>query len=338
MSNSQESWSPSHRASSGIEVRTPIFEGVCPVLETPFDSAGEVDYPGFVNLVDHMINAGVRSVMFPGFASEYLKLDEAERGKLTALLLARARRAPGFVPIISIADHAALVAERHAVQAVEAGALGINILPPHLLAPSPAAVREHIVTIARAVAPIPVIVQYAPAQTGTALDARTLADLSIESPNIRQVKVESSPPGTLISALLDQDPALSSVVGYGGVQLIDALRRGAVGVQPGCSFVELYLRVWKLWSDGEYEQANDLHARMLPYLSYWMQGVELIVAAEKRISWRRGLIESDYCRAPCHQLDLEEQAMVDRFMAEFQPLLTAAGPTGGPASSSNSVE
>ncbi len=134
------------------------------------------------------------------------------------------------------------------------------------------------------------------------------------------MKVESAPPGQLI-AQLASTTGLSSVVGYAGVQLPDALRRGAVGVQPGCSFVELYLRVWELWQAGEVDDALELHGRMLPYLSYWMQGIELMIAAEKRISMLRGLIASEHCRAPARALDDEERAMIDRFLGEFAELL-----------------
>lgn len=60
-----------------------------------------------------------------------------------------------------------------------------------------------------------------------------------------------------------------------------------------------------------------LHRRMLPYLSYWMQSVELIVAAEKLISLRRGLINSATCRAPAHALDGVEIQMIQEFLQEF---------------------
>lgn len=64
-----------------------------------------------------------------------------------------------------------------------------------------------------------------------------------------------------------------------------------------------------------------LHRALLPYLSYWMQHVELIIAAEKAISVRRGWFTSDHCRAPGWTLDAEERAMVGRFMAEFEEYL-----------------
>ena len=93
------------------------------------------------------------------------------------------------------------------------------------------------------------------------------------------------------------------------------------GVQPGCSFTELYVRIWELLESGQEEAGERLHRQLLPYLSYWMQGVEIIVAAEKLISARRGLFVDPYCRSPRHRLDSTEVSMVDQFLHEFAELL-----------------
>ena len=299
-------------------------QGVCPVLETPFTDAGEVDFASFARLVDHVVRAGIRTVMFPGFASEYYKLSDTERANLTTALLDQVRGLPGFTTVISVPDHSTHLAVRRAAAAVAGGAAAINVLPPHLHAPSGEAVRDHVRAVVAAVAPVPVILQYAPLQTGTALDAAAIARIARGSPQLVQVKVESTPPGALITALGAQDPVLTSVVGYAGVQLIDALRRGAVGVQPGCSFVEIYRDIWTSWHAGRRDDAIETHRRLLPYISYWMQSVELIITVEKRISFRRGLIGSDHCRAPMRRLDPEEDAMVERFLGEFDHELNAS--------------
>jgi len=300
----------------------PPVMGVCPVLETPFTDDGSVDEAGFLAVVDHLLACNVESVMFPGFASEYHKLTDSERSRLVDLLLERTRGQRMSV-IISIPDHATRIAAARARYAVRVGADAISILPPHFLGPAPAAVRAHVGAVLTAIAPTPAVLQYAPAQTGTAFDAGSISALAATYPNLRQVKVESSPPGALIAALRQQNPPLTSAVGYAGVQLPDALRRGAVGVQPGCSFVELYLKVWSDWMAGRHDDAVALHTDMLPYLSYWMQDVELIIAAEKLISQRRGIIASAHCRAPAHTLDAGEIAMIDRFLDQFAELLTA---------------
>lgn len=294
-----------------------LVRGVCPVLEVPFHEDGRVDLEGFGRVVRHVLATGVSAVMFPGFASEFVKLADSERDELCAVLLDQTTARPDVAAVVSVPDHSTHLAIQRARRAATAGADLINVLPPYQLSPPPREVLAHIEAVLDAVAPTPVVLQYAPSQTGTALDARTIRRLASDHRNLRLVKVESQPPGTLISALQAGEPSLGSLVGYGGVQMIDAVRRGAVGVQPGCSFVEVYLDLWGHLERGQWDAAQDLHRRLLPYLSYWMQNVELIVAAEKLISHRRGLLASATCRAPAYRLDAEEVDMIERFIEEF---------------------
>ena len=81
------------------------------------------------------------------------------------------------------------------------------------------------------------------------------------------------------------------------------------------------MEMWRTWAVGDTDEALELHRRLLPYISYWMQSVELIVQAEKTILALRGIIASDRCRKPGWTLDREELAMIDRFMKEFASLL-----------------
>jgi 4-hydroxy-tetrahydrodipicolinate synthase len=306
--------------------------GVCPVIEVPFTVDHTVDFESFGRIVNHVLATGVMSIMFPGFASEFHKLNDQERNALRDMLLLHVRERLNVTAVISVASHSTHLAVQEAVAAIEAGADAINLLPPRFLGPPPAAVRAHVRAVLDAVHPAPVVLQYAPAQTGTSLDAATIAAIAREHPNLAMVKVESTPPGQLIAALAQQNPPLPAAVGYAGLQLPDALRRGAVGVQPGCSFTELYLEVWQRWHAGDNQGAQLLHNRMLPYLSYWMQKVELIIAAEKLITARRGLIATAICREPAHQLDDEEVRMVDRFLNEFSdsiPVVSNSTPPRG---------
>lgn len=298
-----------------------LVRGVSPVLEVPFTADGAVDAGGFARVVDYVLGTGVSSVMFPGFASEFHKLSEPERWRLTEILLHRTRDRSDVAAVVALQDHATVLATESGRRLVDAGADLINLLPPHFLGPSAEDVQAHVRAVLDAVAPVPVVLQYAPEQTGTSLDAPALAAMARAHPNLALIKVESTPPGPLIAALGEQDPPLPSVVGYAGVQLPDAVRRGAIGVQPGCSFTEIYVEIWRLFDKGDFDAAYELHRRLLPYISYWMLDTELIIAGEKLVSFRRGLFASPTCRAPGHVLDAEEVAMVDRFLTEFADLL-----------------
>ena len=297
-----------------------LVRGVSPVLEVPFTDDGAIDVAGFRRVVRYVLSTGVTSMMFPGFASEYHKLSDAERGTLTEVLL-NETAGRDVAAIIAVQDHATRLAVARARSAVDAGADLINLLPPHFLQPSAAAIADHVKAVLDAVAPTPVVLQYAPSETGTSLDAAWLARIAKIHPNLKMIKVESSPPGPLIAELAAGDPPLAAMEGYAGVQLPDAISRGAVGTQPGCSFTEIYVEIWRAFATGDEARGVDLHRRLLPYISYWMLDTELIIAAEKLISVRRGLFPSALCRAPAHRLDAEEIRAVDRFLAEFDDLL-----------------
>jgi dihydrodipicolinate synthase/N-acetylneuraminate lyase len=298
-----------------------LIKGVSPVIEVPFTTDGRVDLVGFKRVIDHVIQCGVSSMMFPGYASEFLKLSAAERQELNSVLLSRTSGRSDIAAILAVQDHATLLAADHARRLVDEGADAINLLPSYQLSPSADAVREHVRSVLAAVPEVPVVLQYAPEQTGTVLDAPAIAGIAQDHPNLLLVKVEETPPGPMIAALREQNPQLASVVGYAGVQLPDALRRGAVGVQPGCSFTEIYVEIWRRFEQGDEGSAFDLHRRLLPYISYWMLDSELIIAAEKLISYRRGLTSTPYCRQPTHLLDAEEIRAVERFLDEFAELL-----------------
>ena len=297
--------------------------GVVPILEVPFAPDGEVDPTSFAHLVDHVLRSGVSAVMFPGFGSEFYKLERDEIDALSGLLLARrAAVRPGACVVLSVADHATEVAVRRAGHAVERGADALNLLLPSFLTPAPDVLRRHLEEVLSAAAPTPVVLQYAPAVTGAGLSPDVICEVAQQHTNLEYVKLEANPPGKLLARFRERAPQLRLLVGYGGTHMLDGLRRGAVGVQPGCSFVELYLEIWNCFRNGDLAGAEKMYARLLPYLSYWMQSVELIIAAEKMISVRRGLIAHSYCRRPGYELDHFEVEMIDRFCTDFASLLS----------------
>lgn len=294
--------------------------GVIPVLEVPFLLDEAIDHEGFDRVVTGTIDAGADAVMFPAFASEFLKLSAAERSGLESRLLGLCAGS-GFPVVLSVQDHATRLAAEAATVAAAGGAAGINLLPPYRLGVSASAMQHHLETVLTAVAPIPVIVQYAPAETGGSLDLGLVGDLAGRFENLWGLKVDSSPAGPVIEELSRLSRSVGrpvgATVGYAGLHLIDGVARGATAVQPGCSFTEVYVVLWRLISEGRTAAAFELHRRLLPYLAHWMQSVELIVAVEKEISYRRGWIATPAVRQPGYRLDDLERDRIDAFLTEF---------------------
>jgi len=296
--------------------------GVCAVLEAPLTEDEELDGPSFDRLLDRVLTSGVDGVMLPGFATEHGRLSEAERDRLVRAALERTRGDDRVVGVVSVSEQSTRLAVAAAERAVALGADALNILPPSWLGPPLPAVRAHVATVLAAVDPLPVVVQLAPAQTGAALSADDLRELAGAHGNLAGAKVEAVPPGSVVSDLVGASPAIPVLTGYGGMFVVDGWMRGASGVQPGCSHVEVHVAIWRALEEGRIADATRLHSRLLPYLSVWMQHVDTIVAAEKRISARRGWIATDVCRAPSRRLDARDLSLVDTFLEEFADLFS----------------
>jgi dihydrodipicolinate synthase/N-acetylneuraminate lyase len=303
--------------SEPVDLALDRIRGVSPVLATPFTPQGALDRRGYERVVNHVLASGVSSLLVFGLAGESYKLDEDERRELLRTLVEQAR---GFdlTIIASVADHATEVAVRRAQEWLASGANAINVLPPSFLNPSAESIETHLETVIEAVE-APVICQLAPNETGLTLEPSALARLAKSHPNFRLVKVESQPPGETIAALLNEsDGQLKSIVGYAGLTWPDAVHAGAIGVQPSCSFTELYVQAQAALDSGDEPGLEQMHGQLLPFLTDWMTSVERLIAIDKAILWRRGLIESPTCRHPNASLTKSEFARVDEFLALFE--------------------
>lgn len=294
------------------------LRGIIPIVAAPFTSTGKLDEDSFQHLVRHLLGTGIHGMTLFGLATEFYKLTDEEKKVMQRIFLAETCKYPTVASIISITDHAAETALLHALEAEAQGADALMVLPPFFLQPGEDAILTHIRAVASNVT-LPVIVQYAPNQTGVRLSPDVFLRLCEACPTIRFIKVETQPPGRYVSQLIaGSEGKLGAFVGYAGVQMPDVLDRGAVGIQPGCSLSEVYVQLFHLYEAGKRPAFDTLFREVLPYIAYWMQAVELIIKAEKVILQRRGIIASAYCREPYYTLDALELQMIDHFLEWFQ--------------------
>ncbi len=290
------------------------LSGVLPVVSTPFHNDGSVDETSFHKLMEYLVQSGVSGLMMFGIASEFYKLSESERDTLRKIFL-QYTSSSSVLGIVSITDHSYELARQSVQKAQEDGADAINIFPPYFMRPSKPAIIKHIEKIAE-VAKVPIIVQYAPKESGVDLDPLFFATLQRDYPQVIGVKVEAQPPGVYITALRKITESIQTLVGYAGVNMSDAFLRGADGVQPGSSFVEVYNKLWEYYAANQ-ASFRDLYERLLPYLSIWMQSPEYLIKVEKEILRQRGIIKNSYCRAVSYELDKIDYDRIHQFLGEF---------------------
>ncbi|GDX05423.1 dihydrodipicolinate synthase family protein [Buttiauxella sp. A111] len=288
--------------------------GVNPITAMPFTTSGEIDEHSFVRLLEHLSTSGAQGTTLFGIASEFPKLHDMERDRLAQVFVSTLAGSPLY-RAMSVTDHSTELAVKRARDYAKLGVDVLMLLPPFFLSPSPQAIQEHIFAVLEAV-DIPVMVQYAPGETGLPITPEQMAEIAARYPHA-VFKIECNPPVDYTREFLSKAPQASVLNGYAGLYMLQMLAAGGKGVMPGCSFTEAYVRIYRHWQNGEQQQAEALHQALLPYIQRWMTHCEYIIQVEKTILARRGIIATDYCRRPGWQLTAEDSQLIDRFLSDF---------------------
>ncbi len=289
--------------------------GVNPIVAMPFYDNGEVDIPSFKQLVSHLLLSGCQGMTLFGIASEFYKLSDDEKDKLAECFCQLTNNSPLYSSI-SVTEHSTEVAVKRAQRYQQLGAKSLMLLPPHFLKPDNDKIIAHVKAVLTAVT-IPVLIQYAPSETGVPIEPETMKAIADEHDNA-VFKIECNPPMCYTTQLLELKPDAVVMNGYAGLYMLDMLSLGGKGVMPGCSFGEIYVAIYQLWQSGQVEQARQLHSKLFQYISNWMTHCEYIIEVEKVILQKRGLIKSSYCRHPNYGLSNRDYHDIDTFMSEFK--------------------
>jgi 2-keto-3-deoxy-L-arabinonate dehydratase len=296
-----------------------VFEGVRPVLHVPFaDTPGQpIIEPEFVALAERMLDDGADGLVVPGLASESWALTEAERDRVVELA---AEVCDGRAPLVVGLDGTTTVAVDRARRAAAAGAVGLMVLPPRQASGREALVR-HFGAIADA-AGMPLLIQDSPQVTGVTLTVPDLVAIYAAHPLVGAVKSEIPGAGTKASAI--HAAGLELVAGWGGLNYLEQIDRGAVGCFPGCDLGPAIAAIDRFARADDGDAARELYRRILPFLSLATASLDLLLLTAKRHLRRSGVFSSEVLRAPARTLDEQESRAVDALLDE----LTALGTPG----------
>jgi len=265
------------------------IRGVCPIVATPFTADDAVDYESLRTQIRVLADGGCHAAALFGWASEFYRLTDEERDRVAET----AADAAGEMPLVlSVTHEATAVAEERAAAYEAAGADCVMVLPGATRGPSTTATLDHLRRVGRAV-DVPVMVQLR--ADGPSVPPERLAAVHDDVPNVRYVKVETDDPPRYVGRLAEVAPGIDTLVGNAGKQLLQAYRRGAVGVVPGSSVFDAYLEVYERLEAGDVDGAIDVHADLLELVAHVERDV---IGYEKEISARRGMIATGRCRAP----------------------------------------
>lgn len=278
-----------------------MFQGVIPILHTPFREDGELDLESLGREVDFACAAGVEAMAFPGFASEWWKLSEDEIDRAAAVIRERSRGRARV--IFNVTAQATVRAAAQARRFTELGADGLMCLPPFIVPAGQAALGAHLRAVMGA-SSLPHILQYSASLTGIRMTSAEIQDLHREFPHFGCVKIDYIPPGPMVTQLVNDlgTAEFTYLIGYSGLQLADSLRRGAHGLMGGVGHIAEDLHVFRALRRDPSGGLEWFH-RLLPVLNFEMQTVDTTVAVHKQLLFEQGVFASPHVRQPGWMLD-----------------------------------
>jgi 2-keto-3-deoxy-L-arabinonate dehydratase len=288
------------------------FSGVFPVLQIPFGDKPDhpVLHDVLAGLVDRLVALGADGLVVLGLGSETWTLTEPERD---AVCSTAAEAAAGRVPLVAGIEGATAVATDRAHRAIARGASAVMVLPPQRAADM-GELSNHFRSIARTTQ-VPILLQDSPQITGVQLTEELLVALAEADPLLRAVKIEAPAAGPKVSAVVGA--GLEVVAGWGGLNYLETLRRGAVGCMPASDLGPALGEIHRLAATSP-AGADELYGRILPLLSYASQSLELLILSAKHALVRLGVFPSATCRPPSRKLDEEEARSLERFFCQLK--------------------
>lgn len=274
-----------------------VLYGVVPILLTPFHDDGSIDEAGLRNEVDWTLDAGVHGLGI-ALGSEVFKLTEAERDQVLSIVVNQTR---GRVPVVMNTGAAATdLAVHYSRRAHALGAAGVMVTPP-----GPGFSSEAIVGYFKAISeavPLPIVMQDTSATPIPASLIRTIGEACIHA---TYAKVESVPPAIQVHKAVEAAGDVVEVFGgAGGGQLLQELRRGAIGTMPFPTTARAFVEVWNLWHAGDVAAAQAVfQQQIVPLLSVQVGGLGGAHVVHKEALRRQGVIAGAYVRPPVDDID-----------------------------------
>jgi dihydrodipicolinate synthase/N-acetylneuraminate lyase len=288
------------------------LNGVTPVMATSFREDESIDDDALRKQIDFAIEAGAAAVCGPGFGSEFYKLTDEERFHFVDVMVEHTRkRVPTIAATSSGSTYSTIEFSKYAEKV---GADCVMVTAPRT-APLPAAeIITYYSHLCDALT-IPVMLQDADF-TGAGLPAKVFVDLAQKHPNFRFAKLEVTLPGRKCSEIVEQSKGQVQIIyGLGGIAMIDGLAHGASAVMPGAACIEVYVRVYELYTQGKKDQAEALFQKLIPYLAFALQHLELALHIEKRVMHKRGVLPNSRMRQPTLSFDSIYQEQMERLVS-----------------------
>lgn len=237
-------------------------QGIITPIITPMYEDEGINFEELRIQVNRFINSGISGLFPLGTNGEVYALTTEEKLEVLKVVVDETK---GRIPVyagtgcISTKETIAL-----SQKAQDLGVDALSIVSPYFVAVSQDDIYNHFSTIAQAV-DLPILLYNMPARTGNNIDYTTVRKLA-KYENIVGVKDSSGNFDNTLRYIEDTDRRLSVLAGNDSL-ILWTLLAGGSGAIAGCSnvFPELIVSIYKLWEQGNIEEANVQQTRIRPF-------------------------------------------------------------------------
>jgi 4-hydroxy-tetrahydrodipicolinate synthase len=281
------------------------LKGIVTVLNTPFTDENKADFPALRNNVTYAMEAGIAGFLVPAMASEVYKLSDNERLKIVEVVLDTVK---GKIPVIAGIGEPDLARSLQLLKShVELGCENVLF---QISYKNKKQFRSHFLKLAELEPKMIMLQDWDP--SGYGLPDELIISLFEEVEAFRCLKVETVPAGIKYSRILKlTEGRLNLSGGWAVSQMIEGLKRGVHAFMPtGMHYI--YTNIYRLFSNGQLEEAEQLFQKILPVLAFSNQHLDISIHFFKRLLFRQGIYPNANVREPSLPFDDLHKEIADK--------------------------
>lgn len=238
-------------------VKTPVFNGACTALITPFTESG-IDYDRLRKNIEFQYENGISAVVVNGTSGENATLSTNEFEELVRLTV---REVNGRMKVIvGVGSNSTITALKKAEDAKFHGADAILMVCPYYNKTNSSGLLEHFTHVADRVN-IPMILYNVPGRTGIGIDTNTYKILS-QHPNINGVKEASGDIGAIgrIRSVCGDDLFIWSGNDDSTLPMMALGAKGVISVASNI-IPSVIAKLCCLCTEGDFKAATELYSK-----------------------------------------------------------------------------
>ena len=290
------------------------IEGIITPIVTPFydDAEQNINYEATKDLIDHLIDHGVKGIFILGSNGEFHVIDEDEKIAFAKKVIEIVdKRVPVYVGTGACSTKATVRLSK----IEELGADALSVITPYFLKPTNENLYAHYKEVAESVS-LPIILYNIPKATGCPLDPE-LVDRLADLPNIAGIKDSSGNLETLnayaeiakkkdFSLLVGSDSKISYAYGIGAVAAVAGTSNVIVDVLVGLD---------KALRQGDTETAEKLQKDI--DVLRGVLGLGTVPSVMKRATELAGIAKVGPARKPVQKLGQEDDEKIKTMLKYY---------------------